>query len=71
MASPARTPLPPRLLPSRELHPQPPAAPREDEIQARAYEIYLREGARDGEHERHWAQAIEELIAERSCAIAN
>jgi hypothetical protein len=39
-----------------------------DQIAARAYEIYLREGRTDGRHLDHWYQAEEELRGERQGA---
>lgn len=34
---------------------------RHEKIQQRAYEIWEREGRPDGQHERHWHQATDEL----------
>jgi hypothetical protein len=36
----------------------------EDKVRARAYAIWERRGRPEGEAERHWAQAEEELRAE-------
>jgi hypothetical protein len=36
-------------------------ADRHEKIQQRAYQIWEREGRPDGQHERHWRQAIDEL----------
>jgi hypothetical protein len=37
---------------------------RNERIRRRAYEIWQREGAADGEHERHWHQASAEIDRE-------
>lgn len=34
---------------------------REDRIRERAYEIWEREGRKDGDHERHWEEAEKEM----------
>ncbi|UCI06483.1 DUF2934 domain-containing protein [Mesorhizobium sp. B1-1-8] len=40
---------------------------RHDKIEQRAYEIWQREGGRDGDHERHWHQA--EMEIDREAAL--
>ncbi len=37
---------------------------REERIRQRAYAIWEREGRRDGDHERHWLQAADEIDTE-------
>lgn len=38
---------------------------RHEKIQQRAHEIWEREGRPDGQHDRHWRQAVDELDRER------
>ena len=38
--------------------------PTRDQIEQRAYEIYLQEGGQDGSAEEHWLRAESELLAE-------
>jgi hypothetical protein len=38
---------------------------RDDLIRDRAQQIWEREGKKDGDHERHWSQAEEEIRAEQ------
>jgi len=38
--------------------------PTRDQIEQRAYEIYLQEGGPDGRAEEHWLRAESELLAE-------
>lgn len=33
----------------------------EERVRTRAHQIWEREGRKDGEHDRHWQQALEEL----------
>ena len=37
---------------------------REDRVRSRAYEIWEREGRREGDHERHWHQARQDVEGE-------
>ncbi|RVK21825.1 DUF2934 domain-containing protein [Sinorhizobium medicae] len=39
---------------------------REERIRERAYDIWEREGRRDGDHERHWEKAEAELRKDES-----
>lgn len=39
---------------------------REDRIRERAYEIWEREGRKDGGHERHWEEAEKEMRKKES-----
>jgi hypothetical protein len=39
---------------------------REDRIRERAYEIWEREGRKDGDHERHWDEAEKEMRKKES-----
>lgn len=39
---------------------------REDRIRERAHQIWQGEGMKEGEHERHWTQASNEIDAESS-----
>ena len=36
----------------------------EDDVRTRAYRIWEQEGRKDGEHDRHWRQAREEMARE-------
>lgn len=44
---------------------------REEQIRERAYQIWEMEGRPDGDHERHWQQATEELKAGETPAEAS
>jgi hypothetical protein len=57
MASPALAPKPRTLLFT------------EEEISARAYEIFLRKGSIPGSDQENWFQAIEELTAEAQIEV--
>jgi hypothetical protein len=47
-----------------------PQRPTHDEIAARAYEIYLREGRPAGREQEHWTAAEAELVKEKAAAQA-
>ena len=63
MAAPAIQTFKQQALAARERIMQRPRS-LEQQIAARAYEIYVAEGRVDGNHERHWFQAVEELTRE-------
>ena len=50
---------------SAKTAPMPTVAPTQEEIAARAYELFLQSGSVDGHHMEHWLRAEAELKAQK------
>ena len=52
--------------PAEKANPAASGAPAEDEIRARAYELYLQRGGEDGHDNEDWLRAEEEIVRNRN-----